>query len=382
MKKYRLIAPLLITALLLSACTPPEVEQPDTGVLDETPGALEPSPGSVDETPALTPEVTPEITPAMETPQVEETPLPVTGTPLAVPPATTPETTPGTVPEAIGPISHLSTLMDFEITDGQGQRLGVVEDFVVDASLEVVLYAVANLENQQATGMRTVAIPYNSMRIDRTQQSFQNKFRLTIDPELLEAAPEIDTATIDFSAEDWFVEFETFWDNPEAALSPQETPQAEETEEFEETEEGEETEVAEEPTPTPLPEDARVQASAILASNLLGAEVVHGETTEIAEAGSETLGTVAEVILDPVSGRTQHLVIEAGEQMAAAGDWIPVPLTQVLISRLATDITGEELVVQVEQERLAGAPSFEMGQLPDTTEPGWDAGVREYWTVQ
>lgn len=375
MKKFRRIAPLLIAALLFTACLPADVEvEPTPGLIDETPGVVTPTP--------VEPEVTPELTPEVETPEVEETPLPPAETPVDTPPAATPETTPGVAPEAIGPISQLSTLLDFEITDAQGQRLGEVEDMIVDVSLEVVLYAVANLENQQGTGERTVAIPYNSMRVDRTQQTFPNAFRLAVDPEALAMAPEIDTATIDFSADDWFLEFETFWDDPEAALSPQDTPEAEETDEADETDEGEETEVAEEVTPTPLPADARVAATAILASNLLGAEVVHGSLSDIAGAGSETLGTVAEVIIDPVSGRTQHLVVEAGDQLATAGEWIPVPTSQVIVSRLATDTVGEDLVVQVEQDRLAGAPSFQMGQLPDTTEPGWDTGVIEYWTIQ
>ena len=382
MKKHRFFAPLLIAALLIAACGPADVEEPGPVIPGETPGVLEPTPGIPEESPAVTPEVTEGLTPAVETPEVEGTALPDAGTPAATQPAETPVSTPGTAPEAIGPISHLSTLMNYEIIDAQGQRLGEVEDMIVDISLEVVLYAVASLDNQQGSGERTVAIPYNSMRIDRSQQSFPNSFRLTADPEVLTMAPEIDTAALDFSADDWYLEYETFWDAPEAALSPQETPEPEETEEAEETDEGEEADAVEEPTPTPLPADARVTATAILASNLLGAEVVHGTLSGFAEAGSETIGTVAEVIVDPVSGRTQHLVVEAGDQMAAAGDWIPVPLTQVIVSRLATDTAGEDLVVQVEQDRLASAPSFQVGQFPDTTEPGWDAGVIEYWTVQ
>lgn len=389
MKKYRLIAPLLIAALLFAACTPADVGEPTPGVLDETPGVLEPTTeitGVAPETTAeVTQEATAEVTSDVETPEVDQTPLATGETPQATQPAGTPPATaaatPGTAPEASGPISHLSNLMGFEIIDAQGQRLGQVEDMIVDMSLEVVLYAVANLDNQQGSGARMVAIPYNSLRIDRSQQSFPNAFRLTADPDVLTTAPEIDTATLDLSADDWFVEFETFWDDPDAALSPEETPEAEETEESEETDEGEEAE-AEEPTPTPLPADARVRATAMLASHLLGAEVVNGSASDVTLASDETLGTVADVIIDPVSGKTQHLVVEAGEQMASAGDWIPVPLTQIAVSRLAADTTGEDLVVVVEQDRLANAPSFDMAQFPDTTEPGWDAGVIEYWTVQ
>jgi sporulation protein YlmC with PRC-barrel domain len=370
MKKYRIIAPLLIAALLFGACLPADVDvEPEPGVIDETPGVIAPTPVTVEETPQVTPEV--------ETPEVEEPPLPAVDTPVPSAAVATPESTQTVAPEAIGPVTHLSTLMDFDITDPQGERLGEIEDLVVDLSLEVVLYAIANIENQQGAGARIVAIPYNSMRIDRHQQTFPNTFRLNADPQVLAMAPEIDITNTDFTASGWDLEFETFWDDPQAAMMP-ETPEPADDETEEADEAGDDAVVV----PTPMPADARVLASVVLASNLLGAEVVHGSLGEVAEADSENLGTIADIIVDPLSGRTQHLVIEADSDLAVTGDWIPVPMSQVAVSRLATDSLGEDLVVQVEQERLTGAPGYEVGQLPDTMQPGWDTGVIEYWFTQ
>jgi sporulation protein YlmC with PRC-barrel domain len=376
MRKYRIIAPLLIAALLFAACLPADVDvEPEPGVIDETPGVVAPTP--------MTAEETPEVTPEVETPEVEEPLLPAVDTPVPSPAVATPESTPAVAPEAIGPVTHLSTLMDFDITDPQGERLGDIEDLVVDLSLEVVLYAIANIENQQGAGERIVAIPYNSMRIDRNQQTFPNTFRLNADPQVLAMAPEIDITNTDFTASGWDLEFETFWDDPQAAMTP-ETPEpaddeAEEADEADEEVVDGDDEVV---VPTPMPADARVLASVVLASNLLGAEVVHGSLGEVAEADSENLGTIADIIVDPLSGRTQHLVIEADTDLAVTGDWIPVPMSQAAVTQLATDTLGEDLVVQVEQERLAGAPGYEVGQLPDTMQPGWDVGVIEYWFTQ
>jgi sporulation protein YlmC with PRC-barrel domain len=376
MKKYRIIAPLLIAALLFAACLPADVDvEPEPGVIDETPGVVAPTP--------MTGEETPQVTPEVETPEVEEPPLPAVDTPVPSPAVATPESTPAVAPEATGPVTHLSTLMDFDITDPQGQRLGDIEDLVVDLSLEVVLYAIANIENQQGAGERTVAIPYNSLRIDRHQQTFPNTFRLNADPQVLAMAPEIDITNTDFTASGWDLEFETFWEDPQAAMTP-ETPEpaddeAEEADEADEEVVDSDDEVV---VPTPMPADARVLASVVLASNLLGAEVVHGSLGEVAEADSENLGTIADIIVDPLSGRTQHLVIEADTDLAVTGDWIPVPMSQAAVTQLATDTLGEDLVVQVEQERLAGAPGYEVGQLPDTMQPGWDVGVIEYWFTQ
>jgi sporulation protein YlmC with PRC-barrel domain len=376
MKKYRLIAPLLIAALLFAACLPADVGvEPDPGVIDETPGVVMPTPVTAEETPQVTAEV--------ETPEVEEPPLPAVDTPVPTLAVATPETTPAVAPEAFGPVTHLSTLMEFDITDPQGERLGEIEDLVVDLSLEVVLYAIANIENQQGAGERTIAIPYNSMRIDRNQQTFPNTFRLNAEPQVLAMAPEIDIAATDFTASGWDLEFETFWEDPQAAMTP-ETPEPSDDEAEEAGETDEDVVVGDDEVvvPTPMPADARVLASVVLASNLLGAEVVHGSLGEIAETDSENLGTIADIIVDPVSGRTQHFVIEADTGLAVTGDWIPVPMSQVAVTQLATDIIGEDLVVQVEQERLAEAPGYGVGQLPDTMQPGWDVGVIEYWFTQ
>jgi sporulation protein YlmC with PRC-barrel domain len=375
MKKYRLIAPLLIAALLFTACLPADVGvEPEPGVIDETPGVVAPTPVTAEETPQVTPEV--------ETPEVEEPPLPAVDTPVPTPAVATPETTPAVAPEAFGPVTHLSTLMDFDITDPQGERLGEIEDLVVDLSLEVVLYAIANIENQQGAGERTVAIPYNSMRIDRNQQTFPNTFRLNVEPQVLAMAPEIDITTTDFTASGWDLEFETFWDDPQAAMTPETPEPADEGEEADEADEDVVVGDDEVVVPTPMPADARVLASVVLASNLLGADVVHGSLGEVAGVDSENLGTIADIIVDPVSGRTQHLVIEVDTGLAVTGDWIPVPMSQVAVTQLATDTIGEDLVVQVEQERLTGAPGYGVGQLPDTMQPGWDVGVIEYWFTQ
>jgi sporulation protein YlmC with PRC-barrel domain len=196
-------------------------------------------------------------------------------------------------------------------------------------------------------------------------------------------APEIDITNTDFTAAGWDLEFETFWEDPQTAMMP-ETPEPAD-DEAEEADEADEEVVDSDDAvvvPTPMPADARVLASVVLASNLLGAEVVHGSLGEVAETDSENLGTIADIIVDPLSGRTQHLVIEADTDLTVTGDWIPVPMSQAAVTQLATDTLGEDLVVQVEQERLAGAPGYEVGQLPDTMQPGWDVGVIEYWYTQ
>jgi sporulation protein YlmC with PRC-barrel domain len=91
----------------------------------------------------------------------------------------------------------------------------------------------------------------------------------------------------------------------------------------------------------------------------------------------EVLGAVDDVILDPESGEILYVVVFSQEQ------WIPVPLEAfTVIHRQGLYALEAWSVLRVDRAQLAGAPRYELGQLPDRTSEDWDTGIRQYWGIE
>jgi hypothetical protein len=134
------------------------------------------------------------------------------------------------------------------------------------------------------------------------------------------------------------------------------------------------------------------------------------QTGEDVRDRAEDIADVEEVIVDYQTGEILYVVLEsdldnwlrdrdaaapaAPAQTPAAGQrgvvvegtrWYPVPLNALDIQYIVDEgLFGDdlELFITIEADRLVGAPSFGVRELPHTDDPQWDAGIRQHWDVR
>jgi hypothetical protein len=438
MKKLRFLPLLLVLALLVTACSP---EETDPGV--GTPDAFV-TPAEPLETPVVleTPEVTPEM--GVTPPATPET------TPV------TPDETPVAVADPNESPNRASNMLDFDIRNYEDETLGNIEELIVSLSPqtgqtgqpgqtgqqqqtpaspglalengEQVTYVIANVGGFLGIGQRQVAIPFEALQLQTSEDESDYAFYLDANQEQLEALPEVDLAQFDFTIQDWDLQIRTGWDTSFASPGQTQTPA---------------TPADETPTPggTPAPgvtpdetEQAGQPIYALRVSVLLGTEVYDelaaapGQPIEplteltpgapgVGQPGAPATGTPApgetpapvappqpgqpgapgvipdqemvvatfeDLIVDLNTGVIEYAILDADGNLELGERWIPVPLNALNILG-ADDLLlgmGIEYLVQMDRQQLVEAPSFVVGTLPVVEDPNWDTGVREYWDIQ
>lgn len=379
MKKLAYFLTFLVAlSMLLAACGPA-----DEGA--ETPGVTEPG-GVLTEEPTV-PLVTEPVEPTeplatepMATEIVEVTEA-VTGTEVLPP---TGFVDPGRV----------SNLLDFDVWN-QDEQIGSVSDLVLDVDETQIDYVIVETGGFLGIGGKLVAVPYDRVEVrTQTGEAMQeegtpavteepmttgtpeegdtagaedlpeNAFIISVTQEELEQAPDFDPEILPELGEpaaDWDVDIQSFWIEGVTTTAGTATPEAgaTATEEAVTTEAPEATEGAEQITVAEF-------QGVVLASDLIGMDILGSEEEQIA--------TVEDIIVDPDSGNVEYLAISVGGIEDLEGNWILVPL-----EGFGLDAENEVLVLSVDQQTLAGAPAFEDGLLPDTTEAEWDADLQTFW---
>jgi hypothetical protein len=86
--------------------------------------------------------------------------------------------------------------------------------------------------------------------------------------------------------------------------------------------------------------------------------------------GDFSTGTADDLIIQPLTGNLQYLVVDFGTQ----SNLIPLP-----IGFLRWDSTTNGFVLMVSPNALQNAPTFSPDQFPDTSMSGWDQEWSTYW---
>lgn len=368
MKKLTYFLTLLVAlAMLLAACGPAEEGAETPGVTE--PGLEETEPGGV---------LTEEPTEPVVTETVEPT------EPLATEPVEATETVAET--EVLPPTGfvdpgRVSNLLDFDVWNQDNEQISTVNDIVLDVDETQIDYVIIDIGGFLGIGGKLVAVPFDRVDV-RTQAEAgmqeegtpaatpeeggeagvegqpENVIIVDATQEELEQAPEFDPEMLPElgePADDWDVDLQGFWTGGVTATEGTETPEAEATP----TEETTATEAAEQMAAVELQGD-------VLASDLIGMSIVGAEQDEIA--------TVEDVIINPDDGDVRYLVVSVSGIEEVEGQLILVPL-----EGFGLDAENQVLVLEIDQQVLAGAPAFEDGQLPGTTQPDWDADIQSYW---
>ncbi len=107
-------------------------------------------------------------------------------------------------------------------------------------------------------------------------------------------------------------------------------------------------------------------------TRLIAAEKVNG--TSVYNRQGEHLGTIEDVMLDKVSGKVAYAVMGFGGFLGIGERYHPLPW-----SVLSYDTRMGGYVVDLDRDRLSGAPTFAANEDVDWNDRNWGQRVNDYY---
>ena len=108
---------------------------------------------------------------------------------------------------------------------------------------------------------------------------------------------------------------------------------------------------------------------------LIAAQKVNG--TPVYHLGGDRLGTIQDLMLDKQSGRVAYAVMSFGGFLGIGERYHPLPWSVLTYS---VDQGGYS--VDLDPDRLDGAPSFAADENPDWSSPDWGRRVHDYYGIR
>jgi hypothetical protein len=108
-------------------------------------------------------------------------------------------------------------------------------------------------------------------------------------------------------------------------------------------------------------------------SSVINADKVEG--TAVYDPKGDKLGTIDDLVIDKVSGKTLYAIMSFGGFLGMGEKQHPLPW-----ATLKYDTRLEGYVVDLDKDRLQNAPSYERGADVDWT-PDYGRQVNQYWNV-
>ncbi|HEX4112931.1 MAG TPA: PRC-barrel domain-containing protein [Stellaceae bacterium] len=105
---------------------------------------------------------------------------------------------------------------------------------------------------------------------------------------------------------------------------------------------------------------------------LISSDKVGG--TSVENTKGENLGHIRDVMIDKISGQVAYAVLKYGSVLGMGGKLFALPWDQ-----LKYDTGRGAYIVNVPEDRLRGAPSFEESSQPNWSDPGWNRSVHDYY---
>lgn len=113
--------------------------------------------------------------------------------------------------------------------------------------------------------------------------------------------------------------------------------------------------------------------SVLAADTLTGDKVVNHQ--------KEVLGTIEHLMIDVEKGRIAYAVLSFGGFLGMGDKLFAIPW-----SALRVDTGEEQFILDVDKQRLEGAPGFDKAHWPNMADRTWGAevcsyyGAKPYWT--
>lgn len=236
-----------------------------------------------------------------------------------------------------------SALLGRDVDNQAGENLGSVDDFLVDLSTGNVLYVLVAHGGFLGLGQDEVAIPLSAFGV----VPGQDNLILNVSEEQFETFPNIDVDDTWPTGQPagWDAELRGFWTTTGYQVGGVEGADA---------------------------------SMVIRGSDLDG--MGFGAT-----ATGATDGNVEDYIIDMNQGRIVYAVMSFADAATFGDEWVIVPFQALQPAMATADADPQWTLDQtVSPEILTGAPRVRSDDLGNVEflAPGWDEGVRTYWTDQ
>lgn len=108
---------------------------------------------------------------------------------------------------------------------------------------------------------------------------------------------------------------------------------------------------------------------------MMGADTLIGN--HVFNQRDEDVGDIKEIMLDMRSGQVSYAVLSFGGFLGMGKKLFAVPWRA-----LRLDTKHKRFVLNVEKERLAGAPGFDKDQWPNMADQSWAKQIHDYYGTQ
>lgn len=105
---------------------------------------------------------------------------------------------------------------------------------------------------------------------------------------------------------------------------------------------------------------------------LMGADTLIGDG--VVNAAEEDLGDIKEIMLDMQTGQVAYAVLAFGGFLGMGEKLFAVPW-----QALHLDTVNKRFVLNVDKERLKGAPGFDKDSWPDMSDMSWASGIHSFY---
>jgi sporulation protein YlmC with PRC-barrel domain len=236
-------------------------------------------------------------------------------------------------------LTHLSNLIGYEVLDGNGDRLGVASDYIVNTCETYIIYIL--MEPESSLGFpagNLVVIPFEAVTINSGVLDAENKtIQLRLLPEQIRDAPSL-TAGQDLTPTDWEAAVRAFWKRSVRIGVLQ--------------------------TSCNVPGGPVYKVT--YATRLLGVELYDGQHI--------LLGAVQEAILEPESGKIAFYIVKPAEGTG----FVMVLIGVTNIPKEALDPGGAlELELLADPELFRDAPRIT--SIDEADDFALQAQMRKYW---
>ena len=108
---------------------------------------------------------------------------------------------------------------------------------------------------------------------------------------------------------------------------------------------------------------------------MMGADTLVGN--DVFNHKDEDLGDIKEIMLDMRSGRVGYAVLSFGGFLGMGEKLFAVPWNALIL-----DTAKKRFVLNVEKDRLKGAPGFDKNHWPDMADQSWAKTIHSYYGTQ
>jgi len=108
---------------------------------------------------------------------------------------------------------------------------------------------------------------------------------------------------------------------------------------------------------------------------MMGADTLVGN--DVFNHKDEDLGAIKEIMLDMRSGKVGYAVLSFGGFLGMGEKLFAVPW-----NALTLDTKKKRFVLNVEKDRLKGAPGFDKNHWPDMADQSWARTIHSYYGTQ